>query len=95
MIIAGRVQGVWFRASTCRQAQSLALVGWVRNLADGTVEVLAQGDEQVLRQLGDWCRRGPSGARVDAVDAVFIDCAESFTAFTVAPDSVRTFGASG
>ena len=64
-MVSGRVQGVWYRASTQREAVGLELCGWVRNLADGSVEILAQGEAEEIRMLCDWCRQGPPGARVD------------------------------
>jgi acylphosphatase len=67
LLIQGRVQGVWYRASTVEKAQELGLVGWVRNRPDGSVEVLAQGKRRAVTSLEDWCRRGPTGARVDSV----------------------------
>jgi acylphosphatase len=67
LIIEGRVQGVFFRDSTRRQAQSLGVTGWVRNLRNGNVEVVAEGPEDRVRPFADWCRRGPSAARVERV----------------------------
>ncbi len=67
-LIAGRVQGVWFRQSTLEQARRLGLRGWVRNLPDGRVEVVAAGPGERLRRLHDWLWRGPELARVDGVD---------------------------
>ncbi len=66
--IRGRVQGVWFRGATREKALSLGLSGWVRNLPDGSVEALAQGPAWAVEDLATWCRRGPSGARVDCLD---------------------------
>ncbi|MBS7663326.1 acylphosphatase [Pseudomonas lalucatii] len=66
--VSGRVQGVWFRQSTVEQAERLGLQGWVRNLEDGRVEVLAEGDEPAVRALTAWLEHGPSGAQVTAVD---------------------------
>jgi len=66
--INGRVQGVYYRAETQKQAIELALTGWVRNLADGRVEVLAEGDQQSVRQLMAWLRQGPPRSRVDEVE---------------------------
>lgn len=67
LIIEGRVQGVWFRDSTRRQAQMLGVTGWVRNRPEGSVEVLAEGREEAVQQLAVWCRKGPPGSRVDRV----------------------------
>lgn len=65
--VSGRVQGVWYRASTRQQAERLGLSGYAKNLADGRVEVLACGDPQDLERLKAWLWDGPAGARVDAV----------------------------
>lgn len=69
-LVAGRVQGVWYRAATQRQAEGLGLTGYVRNLSDGRVEVLACGAEVALRQLQDWLWQGPPAAEVTAVQCV-------------------------
>ena len=67
LIVRGRVQGVFFRAATQREARRLGLTGWVRNRPDGSVEIVAEGDEASLRQLCMWAEKGPSAARVDDV----------------------------
>jgi len=64
IIIHGIVQGVFFRAETKRQADLLGLTGWVRNTDDGKVEILVQGEGEVLGQLEKWAYRGPSAAIV-------------------------------
>ena len=66
--IRGRVQGVFFRAEASERARSLGLAGWVRNCRDGSVEAVFEGEDERVTSMVDWCRRGPSGARVDAVD---------------------------
>ena len=66
-MISGKVQGVWFRASTQRQANALGVTGWVRNLPDGSVEVQAYGDKEQIQQLEAWLRRGPEHAAVTGV----------------------------
>ncbi len=67
LIIRGRVQGVWFRDSTRRQAARLGVTGWVRNLPDGSVEVVAEGPADKVDKLVQWCHEGPPAARVDQV----------------------------
>lgn len=64
IFVSGRVQGVFYRASTQRQAQSQGLTGWVRNRFDGRVEVLACGDEQQLEAFTKWLEIGPDYAKV-------------------------------
>ncbi|MGE0372536.1 MAG: acylphosphatase [Gammaproteobacteria bacterium] len=67
-LVSGRVQGVYYRAATRRQAQALGLTGWVCNLPDGRVELVAMGDEDLLRELRDWLWQGPPRAGVVAVE---------------------------
>jgi acylphosphatase len=66
--VHGRVQGVAFRHYTHRRALELGVCGWVRNLPDGTVEGLFEGDEPAVQALVEWCRSGPPAARVERLD---------------------------
>jgi acylphosphatase len=66
--VAGRVQGVFFRASLQDRANALGLAGWVRNLDDGAVEFLAHGPEDAVHALLAWAEEGPPAARVDALE---------------------------
>jgi acylphosphatase len=66
--VRGLVQGVYFRASTEREAKRLGLAGWVKNRSDGGVEICAEGEEESLRELIAWANKGPSAARVEKVD---------------------------
>jgi acylphosphatase len=68
--IHGRVQGVFFRVETRARAESLGLAGWVRNTPDGSVEALFEGDPDRVDSMVEWCRRGPSGGRVDEVEVL-------------------------
>ena len=68
LFVRGRVQGVYFRASAQREARRLGLTGWVKNRVDGAVEILAEGDEEEIKELIGWSHRGPGAARVDSVD---------------------------
>ena len=65
--VTGKVQGVYFRASTVKVAKSLKLSGWVKNEADGSVSIFAQGSPEALEQLIQWAWRGPEGAVVNDV----------------------------
>ncbi len=66
--IRGYVQGVGFRHHARQQAMLRGLTGWVKNLPDGQVEIVAEGDEKSLEDLVDWSRRGPEMAEVESVD---------------------------
>ena len=68
LFISGRVQGVFFRYNTKRVAEKLGVFGWVRNLEDGRVEVVAEGEEDKIDKLIEFCKRGPPLARVDKVE---------------------------
>jgi len=82
-VVQGRVQGVYFRASTEREAQRIGVSGWVRNRTDGGVEVVAEGDESELAALVAWVHRGPEGARVDGVEVTWGPFSGSFVSFSV------------
>jgi acylphosphatase len=65
--VSGRVQGVFFRAETQRAANSLNLTGWVRNMSDGRVEALLEGENADVDKMIAWCHIGPPAARVEEV----------------------------
>ncbi|HHH36859.1 MAG TPA: acylphosphatase [Gammaproteobacteria bacterium] len=80
--VSGRVQGVFFRDSTRREARALGLSGWARNLPDGRVEVLACGPPQALAALERWLWEGPPLAEVTGVVAEDVACEEAPADFT-------------
>ncbi len=69
VIISGRVQGVFFRAHTRETAMALKLTGWVRNLHDGSVEAVFEGEDTNVQTMLEWCKKGPPHAIVTKVDA--------------------------
>jgi len=77
LIVHGRVQGVFFRASARAQALRLGLDGWVCNLPDGTVETLAAGPRLAIAGFEQWCGKGPPGARVDRIDRLPVAAGEA------------------
>ncbi len=81
--VSGRVQGVWFRQSTVETALVHGLSGWVRNLDDGRVELMASGDEHGLMQLEAWLSIGPELSRVAEVKSEWIDNVEDFEGFVI------------
>ena len=83
LIIEGRVQGVWFRESTRKEAERIGVCGWVRNRPDGSVEVVAEGPEEKVRTLAAWCRHGPPSARVARVRETQEAYQGEFTGFDV------------
>ena len=71
VFISGRVQGVYFRQSTLIEAKGLGVTGWVRNLMDGRVEAVFEGEEHAVKTLVNYCRQGPPAAKVTYLDVNF------------------------
>lgn len=82
-LVRGRVQGVGFRWFVEREARTLGIAGWVRNNADGAVEVFAQGTRDQLSALRDQLQRGPRAARVDDVDEADANITRDLTTFRI------------
>jgi len=82
-IVHGDVQGVFFRHQTRIEATRLGVVGTVRNLPDGTVEVVAEGPHAALERLLTWLHRGPEMARVERVDARWHDAKGAHSGFVI------------
>jgi acylphosphatase len=83
LVIRGRVQGVFFRAAAQREARRLGVTGWVKNRADGNVEMLAEGDEDAIKEFCMWASHGPSAARVDNVDQRWRGYTGEFPEFSI------------
>ncbi len=83
VLVNGRVQGVFFRAATKREADSLGVKGWVRNTPEGEVEAVFEGEEDVVKMIVDFCKHGPPRARVTKVDVTWENFADEFRSFTV------------
>ena len=83
ILISGRVQGVLFRREITSLARRLEVTGWVRNLPDGRVEAIAEGDKEKLDELVQFCQIGPSGARVKNVGVDWSDFKGEFRGFKI------------
>jgi len=83
LIVSGRVQGVGFRFAACDKAEGLELSGWVRNLANGNVEIVAEGKRKNLQELAAWARRGPAYARVNEVAQESLEFTGEFAGFNI------------
>jgi acylphosphatase len=83
IVVSGRVQGVFFRDHTRRWASSLNLTGWVRNLSDGRVEALAEGDKEDIEKLAARLQEGPPLAHVDNVEVEWEDYKGDFKDFRI------------
>jgi acylphosphatase len=81
--VHGRVQGVSYRAATLTEARRLGVVGWVRNRADGSVELEAEGPDDAVRALLAWCQHGPPAARVTRIEAEPLTPLAGETTFSV------------
>lgn len=81
--VYGRVQGVFFRANTVSTAKGLGLTGWVRNRRDGSVEIVAEGRQDSLMELLEWCKNGgPESASVEKVEHEWKDAGNEFSDFS-------------
>lgn len=84
--VYGRVQGVYFRQGTREQARARGLTGWVRNLPDGSVEALFEGEEAGLREVIAWCSHGPPAARVDDMEVEWLEPTGGYADFAIRYD---------
>lgn len=81
--VKGRVQGVFFRAETREQARALELKGYAQNNRDGSVTVVAAGEESKVLQLVEWCRKGPDLARVETVEVTYEKPQDDLSGFEI------------
>ena len=81
--ISGRVQGVWYRASTKKRADELHLTGWVKNDIDGGVSVVAEGNENALKKFINWCWEGPPAASVENIEEKWDEYSGEFSTFEI------------
>ncbi len=83
ILVHGRVTGVYFRAAAQREAKRLGITGWVRNRSDGSVEMLAEGEEDAVKELIGWAHHGPSAARVEDVDVRYRSYTGEYSDFRI------------
>ncbi len=83
VVIEGRVQGVFFRASTMDEAYSLGLSGWVKNCLDGRFEAVFEGERDKVEQVLKWCQKGPPGAMVRTVEVNWEEATGEFDSFSI------------
>ena len=81
--IRGRVTGVYFRASAQREAKRLGITGWVRGRNDASIEILAEGEEDAIKELVSWAHHGPSAARVENVDVRYRSYSGDYSDFRI------------
>ena len=83
VIVSGRVQGVFFRSATRDEAEIRNVSGWVKNLPDGRVEALFEGEKDAVEQLVEFCRKGPPNAIIRDVEVVWEEYKSEFTGFQI------------
>jgi acylphosphatase len=83
VLISGKVQGVWYRASTKKKADELGILGWVRNTPEGNVEAVFEGEKAVIDEMIAWCWIGPPMARVTDIRMLPFHSDEQYTSFIV------------
>jgi len=84
--VSGRVQGVFFRTETQDEAIRRGVTGWVRNLPDGRVEAVFEGEKDGVDKLVEFCKRGPPGARITNIEVIMENCTGEFKGFRIRYD---------
>jgi len=83
ILVSGRVQGVFFRENTQRKAKKLGINGWIKNLSDGKVEAVFEGDKKSVGKIIEWVKNGPILARVESIDIEWQEYFGEFTDFEI------------
>ena len=86
IFVSGRVQGVFFRQNTQNKARKLGIRGWVRNLSDGRVEAVFEGEKEKIEEMIKWIERGPVISRVDGIDIDWEEYQAEFNNFEIRCD---------
>ena len=81
--VKGEVQGVFFRAYTQKEAQRIGLIGYVKNIPNGSVEIVAQGEKEQTQQLIEWCHQGSPDSDVTAIETSNISVSGKFKSFEI------------
>jgi len=84
VFISGRVQGVFFRSQTRREAKKIGITGWIKNLADGRVEAVFEGEEKQIKTMIEWARKGPLFAKVNGIEFEYEEPSEELSDFEIA-----------
>ncbi len=83
IFVSGLVQGVYFRANSLKKAKTLGVTGWIKNLDDGRVELMVEGEKNFVDQMLKWCKHGPPGAKIDNVSVDYELFQNKFTEFII------------
>jgi len=83
IFVSGLVQGVFFRENTRQEAEKLGIKGWVKNLPDGKVEAVFEGDRNKVEEMIEWSKKGPSPAKVENIDLNWEDFQNEFSEFNI------------
>ena len=86
IFVAGKVQGVFYRENSRKLAEKLGILGWVKNLGDGRVEAVFEGDKDKVEKMVNWARKGPIWAKIEALDVIWEDYRGEFDAFEIKYD---------
>ena len=86
IFVSGKVQGVFYRESTKKKAERLGVLGWIKNLRDGRVEAIFEGDKGNVEEMVNWARKGPIWAKIEALELIWDDYQGEFKGFEIRYD---------